>query len=405
MEINWQEKIERVSKLYSPTAPIKEQSLFQGRVEQLGKIDLAVREIGQHIIVYGDRGVGKTSLANIVGERYRVAINSLVSCNANSTLSGLWKTLFKRIPVSVERYKVIGFSLDKDNEEKIRNVITLADGLDPRKEIDVDEINTLLSTVNSLGYKLLFIFDEFDQIRNESLVADISNIIKFCSDHLENITIMVVGIGKSVTDLINNHQSIERATKQIFLQRMSDDELKDIVTKANTELGLQIDRKVLNDIVSYSSGYPHYTHLLGKFATLNALTRGSNTINDEDFKYAVNQSIENANESIRRTYEKAVITSKAESYFPVVLTACALVETDEHGAFRLTDIKDVLKNEFNVDLDMQGYQYHIGKFCTDDRGNILEKIDVSGASYKYKFINPLFRSYVILKHYKNKCCI
>ena len=159
MEI--QEKIQILSKVYSPTAPIKTESFFQGRNEQLMRIDSAVKEIGQHIILYGDRGVGKTSLANIVGERYRIAINCLITCNQNSTLSGLWKGVLKRIPTSVERYKKIGFA-SEDSEGKIKKVVTLADKIDPNAEIGVDGIHSLLSTANSIGYKLLFIFDEFE---------------------------------------------------------------------------------------------------------------------------------------------------------------------------------------------------------------------------------------------------
>ena len=403
MGIDWKAKIELVSKLYSPTTPIKEEIFFRGRSEQLNKINFAVQETGQHIIIYGDRGVGKTSLANIVGERYRAAINSLVTCNQNSTLSGLWKSIFKRVPISIQRYKRIGFQLIEESENQIQSITTLADQLDPQREIDIDDINLILAQANDIGYKFLFIFDEFDQIKNNKLIADFSNIIKYSSDHLENITIMIVGIGKSVSDLIENHHSIERSTVQIFLQRMSDRELEEIISKANIELDMDINKDVLEQIVMYSSGYPHYTHLLGKYSTLNSLQRESLHIDCVDFNKAVDQAIENANESIRSAYEKAVITSKSKSLFPTVLVACALVKTDEHGTFRLTDIKGVLEKEFDLHKDLQAYQYHIGKLCTEDRGNILEKINVSGSLSKYKFSNPLFKSYVILKHYRNKC--
>ncbi len=402
MNINWNEKIELVSKVYSPSRPIKEESFFQGRVEQRNRIADAVKEIGQHIIIYGDRGVGKTSFANIVSERYRLAINSLVTCNQNSTLAGLWKSIFKNIPISVERYKRIGFQPPENQENKIKSITTLADHINLSTIINIDEVNSILTTANNINYQFLFIFDEFDQISSKQLITDFSNIIKFCSDHLEKITIMVVGIGKSVTDLIENHQSIERSTIQIFLQRMSDNELKEIVNKANSQLKMTIDSNVLDQIVKYSSGYPHYTHLLGKYATLFSLHRKSLHIDIKDFNMAVNKSIENASESIRSAYEKAVITSKKKSFFPEVLVACALVPTDEHGTFRLIDIKGILESEFGIQKDPQAYQYHIGKLCTDDRGNILEKVDVSGTLSKYKFSNPLFKSFVILKHYKSK---
>jgi len=60
----------KVHELYSPSAPIKSESIFRGRQEQLNKVHEAVIEKGQHIAIFGERGVGKTSLANIIENRY-----------------------------------------------------------------------------------------------------------------------------------------------------------------------------------------------------------------------------------------------------------------------------------------------------------------------------------------------
>lgn len=53
---------------FSPHAPIDAASLFRGRVEQIRDVADAMRAAGLHAVIYGDRGVGKTSLANIVDE-------------------------------------------------------------------------------------------------------------------------------------------------------------------------------------------------------------------------------------------------------------------------------------------------------------------------------------------------
>jgi ABC-type molybdenum transport system ATPase subunit/photorepair protein PhrA len=49
--------------------PITQINLFAGRRDKLRDLTIAVSQDGQHPIIYGERGVGKTSLANIVAER------------------------------------------------------------------------------------------------------------------------------------------------------------------------------------------------------------------------------------------------------------------------------------------------------------------------------------------------
>ena len=55
-----------VREIFTPHTPIKSVNLFFGREEQVKSIIQALLTPGQHVVLYGDRGVGKSSLANIV---------------------------------------------------------------------------------------------------------------------------------------------------------------------------------------------------------------------------------------------------------------------------------------------------------------------------------------------------
>jgi len=367
----------------------------------LDRVHEAVLEIGQHIILYGERGVGKTSLANIVANRYRIAITPNVTCNSSSTLHGVWKNIFKQLPNSVEHRKKIGFKVDPNDQTKILSVSSMAELLGNQQNASIDEITSILVQLTKFNVPILFIFDEFDQVKRREFIQGMSNIIKFCSDQVVNITIMLVGIGNTVNELIGEHQSIERCIKQIYLERMSDGELKEIIDNANKIIGITMEEGISRNIVRYSAGFPHFTHLLGKYSTLSALNRMSLVIKPQDFTAAIKHSLENTNESIRNTYQKAIITTKKESYFPQILIACALAPTDQHGTFRASDLEDVLKEKLNINLKMQAYQYHLGKLCSKERGEILEKIEISTKQARYKFSNPLFKGFLLLKHFEN----
>jgi transcriptional regulator with AAA-type ATPase domain len=53
---------------FSPSAPISRVTLFAGRDNQIMRcIDIVYRR-GQHGIIFGERGVGKTSFANLIAD-------------------------------------------------------------------------------------------------------------------------------------------------------------------------------------------------------------------------------------------------------------------------------------------------------------------------------------------------
>lgn len=61
---DWDVLREEIATVFSPGAPIDEGELFAGRPDQIRELIDAGSQRGQHAIVFGERGVGKTSLAN-----------------------------------------------------------------------------------------------------------------------------------------------------------------------------------------------------------------------------------------------------------------------------------------------------------------------------------------------------
>jgi ABC-type molybdenum transport system ATPase subunit/photorepair protein PhrA len=56
----------QASTVFQPRTPITGKDLFAGRWAELTDISDAVHQAGLHVAIYGERGVGKTSLANVV---------------------------------------------------------------------------------------------------------------------------------------------------------------------------------------------------------------------------------------------------------------------------------------------------------------------------------------------------
>src|SRR5260370_21051716 len=52
--------------LFTPSTPIAIAEMFSGRTNEINQLFEAIAERGRHAMVYGERGVGKTSLSQVV---------------------------------------------------------------------------------------------------------------------------------------------------------------------------------------------------------------------------------------------------------------------------------------------------------------------------------------------------
>jgi ABC-type molybdenum transport system ATPase subunit/photorepair protein PhrA len=76
-----------LTKTLSPTTPIRSVEALRGRERKLEDIRRALIQPGRHIFIFGDRGVGKTSLAQTAAFEHQSASNEpiLLGCDTGST--------------------------------------------------------------------------------------------------------------------------------------------------------------------------------------------------------------------------------------------------------------------------------------------------------------------------------
>jgi len=106
---DWTALWNEISQVFSPGALIDESDLFAGRVEQLGDLINAVNQRGQHATVFGDRGVGKTSLANtftmFMHRPSTKAVAKRINCDGVTSFQSLWRKVFDEINLDIVVHK------------------------------------------------------------------------------------------------------------------------------------------------------------------------------------------------------------------------------------------------------------------------------------------------------------
>lgn len=383
-------KYEILDQVFSPISPIEEVSFFFGRKNQLEKVRDAINEKGQHAILYGDRGVGKTSLANIMVRSYTNLYSIKITCDRSDNFKTLWERIFEKI-IFQENKLELGFK----NEIK-KEVHNLKYRISSIQEFTP---NVLVDIINSLGndIKFLFILDEFDNIRDIDTRAAFADLIKSLSDNNKNSTILLVGIADSVEELIGEHQSLERCLKQVKMPRMKKEECEEIINNGLNELEISMDNGIKNKIIDFSSGFPHYIHLLCKYGCEELIENSRDTFTEAYLQIAIKKGIDNTAEQLRSSFRKGVLTANKSDKWRNVIYSCCLCEIDEFNSFTISDINDKYTKLTGKQSDIK---YNLSKLTQDERGEILVKLG-KGKSTKYAFRNPMMRAFVKLKMNSN----
>lgn len=199
----------------------------------------------------------------------------------------------------------------------------------------------------------------------------------------------------SVDEIIAGHRSVERCLVQVHMPRMSKEELFEILNKAYIVLDMKIEPVAQHMIAGLSQGLPHYTHLLGLYATQQAIQEKKEEITSKHVNIAISKAIAQTQQSLLNAYHEAT-TSARQTLYKEVLLACALAKTDELGYFAPTHVRDLMSRIMRKTNQQAAFSRHLHDFCDDKRGRVLQK---SGSRYKhrYRFNNPLLQPLVVMR--------
>ena len=364
---------------FTPGAPIDEFTLFAGRQTQIQRLNDTIMSRGRHAALFGERGVGKTSLANIfhfgMAHPDRV-IHIYIQCASADSFEDVWLKALRRILFRIDGQEFIAADL-------VRGPIT------------PDELEVVLANFTA-GHLPVIVFDEFDRIRDWTVAARMSETVKHLSNSTVPCTIVLVGVADNVTDLISEHHSISRALVQIRMPRMDSDELKEIVTSRLHGTPITITDDALWRISYLASGLPFYAHALGQASALKAIERRSTKITEDLVNESIDDSFEDLDQSLIDAYVKAITETRKGNIFKLVLAACALADHDDLGRFSAASVERPLSAIMGRAMSAPSFSFHLNELCKDERGLILTKTG-SRSHFRYRFNQPMIQPYIIMK--------
>jgi len=371
------------NQLFTPSAPIAVAEMFAGRQRQAARIIDAIGERGKHVVMYGERGVGKSSMAQIIPffmpSRNQKVRHIRVQCFPGDNFSKIAKRIFSRMY----------FDADYGEGKRAYSVVEFYPG-----EVTIDDF--LQEMVQFKEHEIpIIVIDEFNEVDDEDTSIVVSNLIKSLSDEASNVTIVVVGVANSLLDLMERHESIERCTEQVNMPRMSPDERREVIEKRLSKLGMAIEDDAKWTIINLSRGLPAYVHSLGKHAVYSAIEDLRSKVTMNDVNKAIEEVITGLQETLREAFEIATRSNHARARFKPVLTACALARCDDSGFFMPASVCEPLASITRKSVEIADFTDMLTEF-SDKRGQILERTGEARA-YRFRFAKPAMQPYVLMR--------
>jgi len=256
-----------IEKFFRPQNPVEHASLLQGRKPQLQKIHETIAATGRSGFIWGDRGVGKTSLAVASAhENLPAAVQPVrVGCDGRShmlnLMSAVVSDLLGKDPLSGGANYKATMTLGPLNVESSSS----------RQTWELENVNDAVRVLqaavdqwreNFRGYNPIVIIDEFDQLPVEER-RYFGDLIKQIGDRAVRLTLLFCGVSESFDDLLGGHESAFRYVEPIHLERLYLDDAMRILHAGATGLGVAIHDDHALRAAQISDGFPHFVHLLG----------------------------------------------------------------------------------------------------------------------------------------------
>ena len=246
--------LQHLREAFTPTQPKQSVKLFAGRRRELARIVSAIEEWKAHVVIYGERGYGKSSLANVVVEIARQGGITVLTaaCSSEITFQEMFRNFLKELPLP---YRGIASGGTNAARREGNFASLLPDG-----EFGATELTEALRHLTDRH--VIFRIDEFDRIRSIEFKNQLAEAIKNLSDSGARVTFLIVGVAEDLDELLGQHPSIQRNVVGIHLSLMSEAELTKLIKAGERAADIQFEDEVRARIIALAQGLPYQAQLL-----------------------------------------------------------------------------------------------------------------------------------------------
>jgi AAA domain len=363
----------------------------------------ALRERGGQVILYGDTGVGKSSLLKYAAEDEDMKVLSIRAISKR-TFDQLVDMAIREVTMERDVEIVRTGSTGSGLEGGITSHITIKGHLKNEKGQDVrvelierTPLLALAETMQTEGLRILA-FDNFQNVDADErqMFAQALEVLSDSASETGDVKMVIVGIADDADSLVGGSGSVRRRTTEIGVPRMPDDEISSIFASGFRLLSLAVEQNALRDLVFYCDGFPYFAHLLGLAVARDAARSNEKTV-------------------VRHTLEAALVrvAREVEASFPnrvalaferggevqprrrILHTMCL----SEKREWRSGDVVEEYARLYERPHDPGFLHAALGELVKPERGGVLTGRGKRG-QYLFRFSDPYMRPFLRMAHFQ-----
>ncbi len=313
----------------SASQPVTTRERFAGRHDTLASLIAAIEQQRAHVVLYGERGIGKTSLAHVFAETAREARYVVLygSCGVEARFDDMFRTFAAEIPLLYHSR----ISPTADETEHNRSFASLL-GEGP---VDPRELADIFSQI--VGTRIILVLDEYDRVADPAFRRDIAELIKNLSDRAARVQLVLTGVASNLDELIGFTPSIRRNIVGLSVGPMAEGELKEILARAETATGLAFAPDARALVVKMSGGSPYLVRLLGNRAAGRAIDDRRQAVGEADVIAGTEAVLAEWNAGLPRRVQAQLQQPEVRSAWAVLIAAARASGTPD-GWFGVHDV-------------------------------------------------------------------
>lgn len=293
----------RLRNSFMPAQPVADPRMFAGRRDILEVLIRAVEDQRSHVMIFGERGAGKTSLLRMLSRAAGEAKYIVVyfSCGATSDFNETFRAVATEIPL-LYHSSISPISSNSDVGTSLSDLLGPGK-LTPRLFGD--------AAAKLVGTRVLVVLDEFDRAESPEFRRDVAELIKTLSDVSARLQLIIAGVASDLSDLMEHIPSIRRSVAAVRVPAMADAEVTALIENGSRMSGVKFDPRAIELVVSAARGSPYLTNLLCHVGGMLALDDGRVAVQLED----VVRALEDVIEDFRRRIPQQLVSHLDEAAF------------------------------------------------------------------------------------------
>ncbi|MCF6442042.1 AAA family ATPase [Pseudoalteromonas luteoviolacea] len=335
----------------TPSEPVKSIEHLYGREAEIDNIEEAMYAPGRHCFIYGERGVGKSSLAYSVANTIQSSDKPYltINCDKDSTFVSIIKQIVRKIETSINNksslssqklgVSVAGLKYEKTSTE-LERTSNLADSVtDVISAVDV--LNNLAAIYSD---NTIVVVDEFDTVGASEERERFGVLLKHLSNEGASVRFIFTGIAESLEELMGGHLSSSRQIHQVILEPLHWNGRFEIIDRAFDHFGVKLHEDIRLRIAGLSDGYPHYIHLICEKILVELRRSGVDEVSFEIFLRSLDHAIDTIVHDEKKPYDKATL-GRQEQYHHILWALADSADTIrslEHVAFSYNEVCECL---------------------------------------------------------------